>query len=142
MNLPAPSGIGGWLLAALAVGLGGAVGGVARFWVSEALARRLGTGFPWGTLTVNVSGSLLLGVLVGLLAGKLTGVASGDPASWWLLALGVGVLGSYTTVSSFSLQTVALWEGGYRRAALWHVGLSLVLCLGAVGLGLNLARLT
>jgi fluoride exporter len=122
----------GLLLGVLIVGAGGVVGGVARFWVAGAVGRRMGEAFPWGTLVVNGTGAVAIGVLAALLAtGRLTG---GDAASAWL-ALAIGVLGSYTTVSSFSLQTLALFrQGALGRAGLNVVG-SLVVCLGAATAG-------
>lgn len=114
-----------------AVLVGGAIGGMARYWLSGFVSRRLGDRLPWGTMAVNVSGALAIGILAGALAGAGEGLA-GLP---WL-ALGIGILGSYTTVSSFSLQTlVLLREGAAGRAAL-NVVLSASLCLSAAGLGL------
>jgi fluoride exporter len=112
---------------ALLVALGSALGGMARFFVSGVVGRRFGETFPWGTMVVNVSGALLLGLVAGAVGEQ------GDTAFWAFIA--IGCLGSYTTVSSFSLQTLALArEGDWRRAA-GNVVLSLVLCLGAVTLG-------
>lgn len=114
------------LLPALAVFGGSAAGGVARFWLSEWCARRLGTRFPWGTLAVNASGALVLGFVAAL------GLDRGGLA-WQFGAL--GLLGSYTTVSSFSLQTLALaHDRAWGRVAL-NIGGSLLLCLGGVAVG-------
>jgi CrcB protein len=123
----------GAAVAAAAAGAG--LGGLARWRVSEAVARRTGGRFPWGTLTVNISGCLLLGAF-GAAATTTPGFAS--PALW-LFGAG-GFLGSYTTVSSFSLQTLELLQmRAFGRAAL-NVALSLVLCLGATWLGWQAAR--
>jgi fluoride exporter len=111
---------------------GSALGGMARFWVADRVAARLGERFPWGILLVNVSGALALGLLAGALPGGLDS-GSGDPA--WHMA-GLGFLGSYTTVSSFSLQTLALFHRGAWRRAAANVGLSLGLCLAAAAAGL------
>lgn len=111
----------------LAVALGGALGGVARVWVSELLARRLGERFPWGTLVVNVTGSGLIGVAAALALAS-DGSAS-SPSVWALLV--IGVLGSYTTVSSFSYQTLVLLHAGEPGRASANVAASLILCLGA-----------
>jgi CrcB protein len=112
--------------------VGGGLGGIARFWVSGLVARRFGELFPWGTLTVNVTGSALLGGLAALLLAPDN--EAGAMAPLWASLAG-GVLGSYTTVSSFSLQTLALVRNGeFVRAAL-NVGGSLVLCLSAAALG-------
>lgn len=125
------------LVSTLLVALGGGVGGVGRFWVSGLVARRYGEAFPWGTLVVNVSGSTCIGVLAGLLLGGGALTATQTPL-WAGLVL--GMLGSYTTVSSFSLQTLALVRAGEPvRAALNVVG-SLSLCLSAAGGGYAAAR--
>ncbi len=114
------------------VALGGALGACARVWLSGLVARRVGEAFPWGTLTVNVSGA----VAIGLLAARwpaVDGIGEGWRTAWLLLV--TGVLGSYTTVSAFSLQTLALARAGEPlRAALNVIG-SLALCLGAAFAG-------
>src|SRR5690554_1959712 len=114
----------------LLVALGGALGGMARLAVGAAVGRRLGTAFPWGTLAVNLSGALAIGLLAGGLGLPLAG-AEGHA---WLLAV-VGLLGGYTTVSSFSLQTLALWQEGRPAAATANV----LAGLAAVALGAWLA---
>jgi CrcB protein len=118
--------------AALLVGIGGAVGAVARFWLSGWVGRRFGETFPWGTLAVNVSGCLAIGLAAGLLHGP--GLAS----DLWA-ALVIGVIGSYTTVSSFSLQTINLMRGGEWRHAAGNIAASIFLCLAAAGVGAGLA---
>ena len=124
-------------LALTLVALGGGLGSVARFWVSGVIARRYGETFPWGTLVVNVTGSAAIGVCAALLlapdAPTPDAQVSGLRAAWAGLVL--GVLGSYTTVSSFSLQTLALARSGETGRALGNVALSLVLCLGAAAAG-------
>ncbi len=120
-------------LALGAVLVGGALGGVLRFVASAAIARRFGEAFPWGTLFVNVTGALAVGVLAGL-------VGEGRHGAVWL-GLAVGVLGSYTTVSSFSLQTLGLSRAGEPGRAALNVVANVVICLGAVVAGLALARL-
>ncbi|MFQ5346770.1 MAG: fluoride efflux transporter CrcB [Rhodothalassiaceae bacterium] len=116
----------GWLW----VMLGSALGGSARFLVSGLVARRIGETFPWGTVVVNVTGSLLIGIAAGI------GLAGGGPASSFAVT---GFLGSYTTVSSFSLQTLALAREGAWLRALANIVLSLALCLLAAAAGLTLA---
>jgi CrcB protein len=111
------------------VALGGAIGGPARFFVSGLVGRRIGETFPWGTLAVNVSGAFVLGVL------SATVLRLAAPASEAWLLLVTGVLGSYTTVSSFTLQTLALAREGQVRQALLNTGASFAGCLGAVALG-------
>jgi fluoride exporter len=113
----------------LLVALGGAVGSAARYGVGLAAAR-LGAGFPWGTLCVNVVG----GLLMGLLAARI-----GPQDENTRALLGVGILGGFTTFSAFSLDTVRLIEtqlGG----ALLYVLASVVLSIGACWLGLVLGR--
>lgn len=112
---------------------GGALGGMARLAVAELLARRMGVAFPWGTLGVNLSGALLAGGL----AGWLGMPRAGADGAWLLLA--VGLLGGYTTVSSLSLQSLALWQSGRRCAALANLASTLVAGLALAALGWWLA---
>ncbi len=113
------------------VALGGALGSGARVLVAQAVTDRLGDAFPWGTLVVNVSGALMIGALLPLLAG-MHGMTADGPVSPGAALMIVGIVGSYTTVSSFSLQTLALIEEGAWRAVIGNVLGSVVLCLGAV----------
>jgi fluoride exporter len=123
----------GWLV------LGGTAGGMARFWIAGLIAGVAGARFPLGTLVVNASGTFALGWMVGL------GAGAGDGGGGWLASnpghafLAVGLLGSYTTVSSFSLQTLALVQAGAVRPALLYAVLTMALCLGAAWLGIGLA---
>lgn len=113
------------------VALGGALGGVGRYWISGVVAARHGETFPWGTLCVNVTGSLLIGLLAA------TSVPDGRwlAPAWFRPFLLVGVLGGYTTFSSFSLQTLSLaQEGDWWRAGGNVLG-SVTLCLLGVWLG-------
>jgi len=122
----------GWLVAWVAAG--SALGGVARFFVSGLVARTVGETFPWGTMVVNVTGAFGVGVLATL--ARRQGLLTFPEA--WPIAV-TGFLGSYTTVSSFSLQTLALArEGEWLRAA-GNILLSLVLCLSAAALGMAAA---
>ncbi|MRH20733.1 fluoride efflux transporter CrcB [Rhodovulum strictum] len=120
------------LIALGLVALGGAVGSVARFWLSGVVARRFGETFPLGTLTVNVTGAVAIGVLAALLLAPGTHEI-GNRTLW--AGLAVGILGSYTTVSSFSLQTLALARNGETGRALANIVLSLALCLAAAAGG-------
>ncbi len=113
------------------VALGSVFGGMTRFWVSGAVARRVGETFPWGTMTVNVSGAFAIGVIGGMASTGQGIFATPNP---WLFAV-TGFLGCYTTVSSFSLQTLSLARDGEGRRAAGNVVLSLLLCLAAVVLG-------
>jgi fluoride exporter len=116
------------LIHVIAVALGGAVGGMVRFAVSGIVARRLGERFPWGTLVVNATGATLIGALAALMLARDTHILD-RPSIWALLV--VGVLGSYTTVSSFSYQTLALVRSGEPGRAAANVAASVTLCLGA-----------
>jgi fluoride exporter len=112
------------------VSLGGVLGGIARFWLSGFVARRVGETFPWGTMVINVSGAFLIGVLAASAADQ--GVfAAVRP---WQFAV-TGFLGCYTTVSSFSLQTLSLARDSEISLAAWNLVLSVSLCLVAVAAG-------
>jgi CrcB protein len=116
----------------IAVALGGAVGSVARFGVGL-FARAMLPGWPWGTLFVNLLGSLLIGALVGWFGLR--------PASDALrLGLITGVLGGFTTFSAFSMETVEMLRAGDTAAGLAYVAMSVVLGLAACALGLWAAR--
>lgn len=113
------------------VSIGSAVGGAARFWISGLVAARYGQTFPFGTLTVNVTGSLLIGVFA----------AMNEPEGRWFMnpsmrqLLMIGFCGGYTTFSSFSLQTLTLlYDGQWWRAAANAIA-SFALCLVAVWFG-------
>jgi len=115
----------------LLVGIGGAIGSVARFWISGLIATQFGQTFPLGTLIVNVTGSFMIGLFAALNA----------PEGRWLFNPSfrqffmIGICGGYTTFSSFSLQTFALaQEGEWLHAALNTIA-SFALCLFAVWLG-------
>lgn len=118
----------------LLVMLGGAIGAGGRHLVGRALLGMVGAGFPWGTLFVNLTG----GLAMGLLAGVLLRFALGES---WRLFLGVGVLGGYTTFSSFSLDVVTLVERGQSPAALAYLLVSVTGAILALLAGLGLARI-
>lgn len=113
------------------VAVGGALGTVARFWFSGVIARYIGETFPWGTLFVNVSGSLVIGFFATYFG----------PESRFLVPPGVrqfvmiGILGGYTTFSSFSLQTLNLARDGNWLAAGGNAVASFAFCMLAVWLG-------
>jgi CrcB protein len=113
------------------VAAGGAAGGVARITVAGLVARRFGPDFPWGTLAVNLTGAFL----IGLAAGHFS---PAPDLRIWQLAV-IGFLGSYTTVSSFSLQTLSLVHAGKPGCAAANVGLSLLVGIAAAALGFWLA---
>ena len=103
----------------------------------ESIARRVGETFPWGTLTINVTGAFLIGVFGALARDNASLFAKPDP---WLFAV-TGFLGCYTTVSSFSLQTLALARDGQRGRAIGYVAMSVALSIGAVAVGFTLVDL-
>lgn len=113
------------------VALGGALGSVARYACATTAARWLGAAFPWGTLLVNVTGSFAIGLLAVLVAADGRPLLAGDARAFLL----VGVLGGFTTFSSFSLDTLALVRNGAVGAAALNVALSVVLCLAGAWLG-------
>ena len=111
-------------MSGLLVVLGAAVGAPARWWVDQWIQGRRDSVFPLGTLLINVSGSLLLGVILGI-ASRTEG------AGWWVSLLGTGFCGGYTTFSTFGLETVQLLDDGAWRTALLNVGASVVVGLAA-----------
>jgi CrcB protein len=113
------------------VALGGALGSVARYACSGLAVRWLGAGFPWGTLFVNVTGSFLIGVLAAFVIADGRPALGPDGRAFFI----VGILGGFTTFSSFSLETLNLARDGAVGAAAANVLLSLVSCLLAVWLG-------
>jgi CrcB protein len=113
------------------IGLGSALGGMARYWFSGVIARLIGETFPWGTLLVNVSGSLIIGFFATLTAPD--GRLFVDQTTRQFVML--GILGGYTTFSSFSLQTLSLINDGEWLYAGLNIGASVLLCLLAVWLG-------
>lgn len=118
----------------LAIAVGGAVGSVLRFWVSNWVTGMLGRGFPYGTLLVNVSGSLLMGFLYVALIEKF------NASTEWRALLLIGLLGGFTTFSSFSMETFNLIETGEILKALGNVILSVSVCLAATWLGVAVGR--
>lgn len=102
-----------------------------RFAITSIIARRWGVQFPLATLLINASGALFIGLVAALLT-------THADLSTWALPVSVGFLGSYTTVSSFSLQTLSLWQSHHYQQALLNVGLSFGLCLGLVFAGYSL----
>jgi CrcB protein len=118
----------------LAIAGGGAVGAVLRYWVSSGVYALTGRGFPYGTLVVNVLGSLVMGFLYIWLLERIPG---GVAMRAFLL---IGLLGAFTTFSTFSVETLNLMEAGQIARAVLNTLLSVVLCVGAAALGVMLAR--
>lgn len=117
-----------------AVAVGGALGSVLRFWISAWVSGMLGRGFPYGTLVVNISGSLLMGFLYVLLIDRL------NVSMEWRAALLIGLLGGFTTFSSFSIETLNLFEMGESVKALMNIILSVGVCITATWLGVIIGR--
>lgn len=115
--------------------LGAGLGGTARYLLSNALYALLGRQFPWGTLVVNASGSFIMGVLFILLLNRYALYAP-----QLRLFLLVGVLGGYTTFSSFSIETWNLIESGAWAAGIMNILLNMILCLGLTWLGITWSR--
>ncbi len=116
------------------IAAGGAIGSVARYMSTAVVGAVLGTEFPWGILLVNVSGSMILGLLIELMVPHWTLNME------WRAFLTIGIMGGFTTFSSFSLDTVALMQrGDFALAALYVVG-SVVLSVGALFGAMMLVR--
>jgi fluoride exporter len=115
------------------IGLGSALGGVSRHGLGLLIAQRMGQSFPWGTLAVNVLGSLAIGVCGALLASS-----SRSNLNLMREFVMIGFLGGFTTFSAFSLQTLQLLRDGKPGAAFLNVGVSIALCLLAVWIGFAL----
>jgi CrcB protein len=115
----------------LLVALGGALGSVLRYACAGIGVRLFGATFPWSTLFVNVSGSFAIGLLASLATADAKPLVTGDARAFLM----IGVLGGYTTFSSFSLETLNLARTGQLTAAGWNAGASVVLCLVGVWLG-------
>ncbi|PCI68745.1 MAG: fluoride efflux transporter CrcB [Piscirickettsiaceae bacterium] len=118
----------------LAIAAGGSIGAVMRFLVSTGVHHWFGRGFPYGTLVVNVVGSLLMGLLYELFLQRL----SVSPEIRAVLL--VGFLGAFTTFSTFSIETINLIEQGYLVKAIANVLASVILCVLAAWCGLQMVR--
>ncbi len=119
----------------MVVAMGGAVGATLRHGVNQMALHWLGTGFPWGTLAINVIGSVLMGVLIGAFA------LLWDAPQSMRLFLTTGVLGGFTTFSAFSLDAVSLMQRGQISEAAFYVLASVVLSLGGLFAGMMLIRM-
>ena len=114
--------------------IGGGVGAGLRHLINGAALRLVGPTFPWGTMAINIVGSLVMGLIVGLLARR-----SGDTNAVRLF-LATGILGGFTTFSAFSLDFATLWERGAQGQAFFYVAASVLGALAAVFVGLWLVR--
>lgn len=121
------------VLTVLAVGAGGVIGANARWAVGELATDVWPTAFPWGTLLINVTGSLILGLIV---SWPLRWTAN----AYARLVVATGILGAYTTFSTFMYETVRLVQHGDALIAVSYVASSLVLGLGAAALGIRAGR--
>ena len=117
------------------VAIGGLVGSVARYWLSGATQAWTGTAFPSGTLLVNILGSFVIGLVMAL------SLERGAIHEDLRILLTSGFCGGFTTMSTFSYETLALLRDGEQLLALGNVGGTLVACLAAVWLGSLVARL-
>ena len=116
------------------IALGAVVGASARYFLSGYIARSFASSFPYGTLIINITGSLVLGFFLALASERML-----LDVRWrWLIA--IGFCGSYTTFSSYAFETFALFEQGQWLLVAWNVVASNVLCLVSVLLGAALAR--
>jgi CrcB protein len=122
-----------WTMAAL----GGAIGSVFRVIVSTGVARWTGEEFPFGTVVVNVSGAIVMGLIAGFGRSGPGQLLLSEPIRTFLM---IGILGGYTTFSSFSLQTFILLEQGNLLGAALNVLLSVLLCVAGVWLGFTVIR--
>ena len=118
----------------LVVFLGGGIGAALRHGVNLAVARMLGTGFPYGTLLINITGSFIMGVVAAYFAFK------GDASQHWRLFLTTGILGGYTTFSAFSLDAALLYERGEMGMAALYVIASVTISIIGLFAGLALVR--
>ncbi len=119
----------------ISIAAGGALGALSRHWVNVGAARILGADFPWGTLTVNIAGSFLMGMLISLFAHFW------QPPQEIKLLLVTGFLGAFTTFSTFSLDVSSLSEGGRMMEALAYISASVIGSIASLMAGLHLVRL-
>jgi len=118
----------------LLVFVGGGLGASLRHLINVTSARCLGTGFPWGTFIINITGSTVMGLIAGYLAFK------GEASQPWRLFLMTGILGGYTTFSAYSLDAALLYERGELASAALYVVGSVVLSIAGLFAGLALVR--
>lgn len=123
------------MLTYLTVAVGGAVGACLRFGINELMVNVLGKSFPFGTLLVNILGSFVLGWLFALFS---SGVLAVSP---WRALIAIGLIGAFTTFSTFSLDTVLLIQQGDWLKAIANVLLNVLLCLTLAWLGLKLGSM-
>lgn len=118
----------------LMVFLGGGLGAMVRHGLNLASVRAFGTHFPYATFFINISGSLIMGLVAGYFAFK------GDASQHWRLFITTGILGGYTTFSTFSLDAALLYERGELGLAAFYVVGSVVLAIAGLFAGMALVR--
>lgn len=118
----------------IAIAAGGALGALLRYWTSAAIHHRFGQSFPYGTLFVNVSGSLIMGLLFVLLTERM------ELGVQWRAFFLVGMLGAFTTFSTFSMDTLLLLEKGEWINAMLNVLFNVFFCIGAAWVGVAIGR--
>ena len=118
----------------LYIAAGGASGALLRYWVSNGVYALLGRGFPYGTLAVNVTGSFCMGLLYIILTERM------DSGSGWRAGLMIGLLGAFTTFSTFSIETLNLIESGEQLRAGLNILFSVALCILGCWMGMVLGR--
>jgi fluoride exporter len=119
----------------LAVGVGAAIGGIGRLLVTQLVVARAGAGAaPWATMFINVSGSFLIGIVIELASSR-----AGLPPMWRYF-LATGILGGYTTFSTFSFEALSYWTGGLTLTALFYVVGSVLLGIAGAFAGILTAR--
>ena len=112
------------MLKYLLVGVGGCIGSILRFWLGGYIGEKMGTRFPYGTLVINVTGSFLIGFVFALLTAKTLWSPN------WRYLISIGLIGGYTTFSSFEYETLRTVQDGQLGLGLLYVGLSV--CVGFV----------
>ena len=117
----------------VAISIGAVFGANTRYFLGGWLSAQLGSSFPYATLVINVSGSLLIGLVLGLASDRIV-------PWWWRPGIAIGFLGSYTTFSTFSYETVNLIAEGSYLSAMVNVGGSVAAALAGVFVGLAIAR--
>ncbi len=116
------------------IAAGGATGALMRYWLSNGIYALLGRGFPYGTLTVNVVGSLSMGFIYVFMIERM------DVSVEWRAGLMIGLLGAFTTFSTFSIETLNLLESGEQLKAAMNILLSVTLCILGCWLGMVIGR--
>lgn len=117
------------------VGLGGALGSMARYAAGVWIYERMGTRFPYGTFVINISGCFIIGVVLTVLDSHLS------LPHEWRLAVPIGFVGAYTTFSTFEYETLRAFQNGQAATAVLYVGLSVLIGFAAVWVGVVTGRL-